>query len=94
MSTYYTALDIDGKELFFHKEFSPSQVLETVEYCAKHGRISCTSFKAYENNPNFDNCVLVIAVVNGENRMYRFFNNNVHAIRRMHRKIEKMVFGF
>ena len=93
MPTYYTALDISGNELFFHKEFSPKQVVKTVEHLHKHGAIACTSYKAVENNPNFDNCVLVIATLNGENYMYRFFNSNVHAIRRMHRRIEKMIFG-
>jgi hydroxymethylpyrimidine pyrophosphatase-like HAD family hydrolase len=93
MSAYYTALDISGNEQFFHKEFSPSQVLDTVEYLWKHGTICCMAFKAYEDNSNFDNHILVIATMHGQNHMYRFFNSNVHAIRRMHRKIEKICFG-
>jgi hypothetical protein len=93
MSTYYTALDISGNELFFHKEFSPKQVIDTVAHLYNHGTIACTSHKAIENNPNFDNHILVIATLNGQNYMYRFFNSNVYAIRRMHAKIEKLVFG-
>lgn len=94
MSTYYTVLDIFGNEELFHKEFSPSQVLDTVEYLWKHGTINYTSYKAIEGNPNFDNYVMIIATMHGQNYMYHFFNSNVHAIRRMRRKIERICFGF